>query len=472
MGLAELDGAIRADPATAMPADELAEWVVEQRWFGSKAQEFAEFNVLDVVVLDDGPPLLAVLLLEARLNAGTHELYQLPVVTRAADDAPAEGVIATRDGAVLCDALLDPRETARLGELMARAATVERAESAVRFHWDGGEPPGPDADVRVMGVEQSNSSIVLDDRFALKVFRRVEAGTNPELEMLTFLAAHDFPYIAPLEGSYNYHGPLLDATLGVMQRYIPHAGDGWALVVDALADGGGDELLPRLFDLGVVTGRMHAALASDPEDRDFAPEEPSEEHVALITATIDEQIERTFIELPDLEALEPIRGRAEELRDRLALLSHHGVGGRLIRCHGDYHLGQTVFGSDGWTVLDFEGEPGRPLRERRRKRSPLRDVAGMLRSFAYAALASELLHDAPAPPREWEESARARFLEGYMQEVDRQLLPTGAQATAKLLSVFELEKTLYELRYELNNRPDWLVVPVGAIRRLLAEPVP
>jgi maltokinase len=471
MGLVELDGAIRADPATAMPTDKLAEWMVEQRWFGSKAQEFAEFNVLDVVVLDDGPPLLAVMLLEARLNAGTHELYQLPIVTREADDAPVEGVIVERDGAVLCDALLDPRETARLGELMARAARIERGESVVHFHWEGSEPPDPDAEVRIMGVEQSNSSIVLDDRFALKVFRRVEAGTNPELEMLSFLASHGFTHIAPLEGYYSYHGPVLDATLGIMQRYIPHAGDGWALVVDALAEGRADELVPRLFDLGVVTGRMHAVLASDPENRDFAPEEPSEEHVALITATIDEQIERTFIELPDLEALEPIRGRAEELRDHLAMLSHHGVGGRLIRGHGDYHLGQTVFGADGWTILDFEGEPGRPLRERRRKRSPLRDVAGMLRSFAYAALASELLHDAPAPPREWEASAREQFLAGYMAEVDRQLLPAGAQATAKLLSVFELEKTLYELRYELNNRPDWLVVPVGAIRRLLAEPV-
>src|SRR5579864_313941 len=223
MGLAELDGARLADPATAMPVEELAEWVLEQRWFGSKAQEFAEFNVLDVVVLDDGPPLLAVMLFEARLNAGTHELYQLPIVTRAADDAPAEGVILERDGAVVCDALLDPRETARLGELMARSVTVERAESVVHFHWADGEPPAPHAEVRIMGVEQSNSSIVLDERFALKVFRRVEAGTNPELEMLSFLASHGFAHIAPLEGSYNYHGPLLDATLGVMQRYIPHA---------------------------------------------------------------------------------------------------------------------------------------------------------------------------------------------------------------------------------------------------------
>jgi maltokinase len=427
--------------------------------------------VLDVVVLDAGPPLLAVMLLEARLLAGTHELYQLPIVTRAAEDAPPQGVIVARDGAVLCDALLDARETARLGELMAREAVIERGESVVRFHWDGTERPGAAAAVRVMGVEQSNSSIVLDDRFALKVFRRVEAGTNPELEMLRFLQTHGFPHIAALDGHYAYRGPLLDATLGVMQRYVPQASDGWTLAVDALASGRGEELLDRLFYLGVVTGRMHAVLASDSEDRDFAPEDPSEEHVALITATIDEQIERTFIELPELDALAPINGRAEELRDRLMLLSHHSVGGRLIRCHGDYHLGQTMFGADGWTVLDFEGEPGRPMRERRRKRSPLRDVAGMLRSFAYAALASELLHQGPAVPPSWEASARERFLAGYFQDVDRQLLPAGAQATARLLSLFEMEKALYELRYEIDNRPDWLPVPVAAIARLLEEPL-
>jgi maltokinase len=471
MGLSELDAGIRADPAATIPAGELAEWVVAQRWFGSKSRGFAEFNVLDAVVLDAAPPLFAVLLLEARLTAGTHQLYQLPVVTRAADDAPAEGVILERDGAVLCDALLDPRETARLGDLMARGESIERGDSAVHFSWEAAERPRPQAAVRVMGVEQSNSSIVFDDRFALKVFRRIEAGMNPELEMLRFLDAHGFAQIAPVEGSYRYRGPLLDATLGLMQRYIPHAGDGWALVVDSLASGRADELLPRLLDLGVVTGRMHATLASAPEDRDFAPEEPSDEHVGLITATIDEQIERTFIELPDLEVLAPISSRAEELRDRVSVLSHHGVGGMLIRCHGDYHLGQTVFGADGWTILDFEGEPSRPLRERRRKRSPLRDVAGMLRSFANAALATELLDHGPPAPAGWESRAREQFLAGYMQEVDRHLLPLGAQATSRLLSLFELEKTLYELRYELDNRPDWLVVPVAAIGRLLEEPL-
>jgi maltokinase len=128
-----------------------------------------------------------------------------------------------------------------------------------------------------------------------------------------------------------------------------------------------------------------------------------------------------------------------------------------------------VLGPDGWVILDFEGEPGRPLRERRRKHSPLRDVAGMLRSISNAALAGELLHHMPAASIDWEAGARTRFLDGYLAQVDPALLPAGQQAIGKLLAIFELEKLLYELRYELNNRPDWLIVPVTAIARMLEE---
>jgi len=149
-------------------------------------------------------------------------------------------------------------------------------------------------------------------------------------------------------------------------------------------------------------------------------------------------------------------------------MSHVGVGGRLIRHHGDYHLGQTMLRDAGWIILDFEGEPARSLRERRRKRSPLRDVAGMLRSFAYAASASELLRGVPAPA-DWEDQARSAFLGAYMETVDPSLLPAGRPATDKLLAIFELEKAVYELRYELNNRPDWVPIPVAGIARLLQE---
>ena len=214
---------------------------------------------------------------------------------------------------------------------------------------------------------------------------------------------------------------------------------------------------------------MHSVLASDLHDHAFAPEEPSSEALSLLTATIDEQIEQVFLDLPpDNPALAPILGRGEEIRDRLQAMSHVGVGGRLIRHHGDYHLGQTMLRDAGWIILDFEGEPARSLLERRRKRSPLRDVAGMLRSFAYAASASELLRGVPAPEG-WEDQARSAFLDAYMETVDAGLLPAGRPATEKLLAIFELEKAVYELRYELNNRPDWVSIPVAGIARLLQE---
>jgi trehalose synthase-fused probable maltokinase len=226
-------------------------------------------------------------------------------------------------------------------------------------------------------------------------------------------------------------------------------------------------LLARVPDLGTATGEMHSVLASDPDDPAFTPQEPSAEALSLLTATIDEQIEQVFLDLPeDNAALDPIRGRGEEVRERLQLMSHVGVGGRLIRHHGDYHLGQTLLADNRWIILDFEGEPARSLLERRRKRSPLRDVAGMLRSFAYAASAADLMQGSPAPEG-WEERARTAFLDAYFHAVEPTLLPAGQAAIEKLLAIFELEKAVYELRYELNNRPDWVPIPVAGIARLL-----
>jgi maltokinase len=453
----------------AVSEEVLTEWISAQRWFGAKARDVAQFNVLDIVVLRRDPPALALTIVEARFGAGTHELYHVPVGVRPAAERWSDEIVCATDDFTAYDALADPAQTALIAELLCSAAVIEDDESRVEFWWEGGEPVDGSVPARKMGVEQSNTSIVFDERLVLKVFRRVEPGINPELEMLRFLARRGFENIARLEGWFQYSGELMDATLGVMQQFIPGAVDGWRLALDALGQPE-SRFFEHLEDLGAVTGRMHAALAGDPDDPDFSPEEPSDENVSLLSATIDEQIERVFLELPDKPVLMPIAGRGPDLRDRLQLLSHIGIGGRLIRGHGDYHLGQTVLGPDGWVVLDFEGEPGRPLLERRRKHSPLRDVAGMLRSISNAALAGELLFDLPAASADWEARAREFFLRGYLAEIDQALLPAGKQAIEKLLSIFELEKLLYELRYELNNRPDWLVVPVTAIARLLDEP--
>jgi trehalose synthase-fused probable maltokinase len=325
---------------------------------------------------------------------------------------------------------------------------------------------GGTVDVRPVGVEQSNSSVVFGEELILKAFRRVEPGINPELELLRFLSAREFPHIAPLAGWYEVEGRHIDATLGILQEYLSGARDGWELTLDELGSDP-DAMLDRLNALGAVVGELHSALGSDRDDPAFCPDEPSIEALSIITANVDEQIERVFLDLPDdREAVAPIVGRGQDVRERLNMLSHVAVGGRVIRTHGDLHLGQTMLTDRGWVILDFEGEPARPLPERRLKRSPLRDVAGMLRSFSYAVAGARLLRGFD-PPEDWEDRARERFLEGYHGSVDATLLPPGQQAAEQLLAVFELEKAVYELRYELNNRPDWVSIPVAGILRLL-----
>jgi maltokinase len=452
----------------ALDEEKLADWLLERRWFGSKARDVASIHVLDVVAIHDGPPALSAALVEARYPGGTHDVYQL--LLAVGPDGFDEAVVDEVGGVAVYDAFADPRACDLLGGLLRDGAEVHGEHARVEFHWrDDVDPPRPGANVRPIGAEQSNTSIVFDDALVLKAFRRVEAGDNPELEMLRFLSAREFPHVAELGGWYQYEGELMDATFGVVQRYVPNARDGWELALDELADDP-ERFVTRLRDLGAVVGRMHTVLASDPTDPAFAPEEPSDESLALLTATIDEEIEQLFLELPDSEAVAPIAGHAAEVRDRLQLLSHVGARGKLIRTHGDLHLGQTMLGDDGWVILDFEGEPARPLLERRRKRSPLRDVAGMLRSFAYAASASDLQRGRPAPEG-WEERAREAFIGGYVEAVDSVLMPPGEAPTRTMLSIFELEKAVYELRYELNNRPDWVGIPVAGIARLLEEPL-
>ncbi|HVH50893.1 MAG TPA: phosphotransferase, partial [Gaiellaceae bacterium] len=295
---------------------------------------------------------------------------------------------------------------------------------------------------------------------------RLEPGINPDLEMLRFLTEHGYSNIAALGGWYAYSGGPLGATLGILQQFVRGGRDGWELALDELSSDP-DRFLTRLRRLGEVTGELHTVLGSDPDDAAFAPETPSVESLGLLTATVDEEIERVFLDLPDDdEALEPIAGRGEEVREQLRQLTYAGSTGKIVRTHGDYHLGQTMWAEDDWVILDFEGEPARTLAERRRKRSPLRDVAGMLRSFAYAASAVQFLRGVEAPG-DWEEQARAEFLGGYLETVDPTLMPSGQAGLERLLAVYELEKAVYELRYELDNRPEWVTIPVTGIQRLI-----
>jgi trehalose synthase-fused probable maltokinase len=426
--------------------DELAEWIQTQRWYASKSQTIASTEIVENVVLRE-TPLLLLALAQARFATGIHELYQLLL-------SPDE-----------LDAISNPLEAVELLRRIRDGAEIETEEGRFSFYPVEGLEVADEIDARPMGVEQSNTSIVFGDELVLKLFRKLEPGINPELEMLRFLTSHAFANIAPLQGWYEYEGHALAATLGVAQTYLPEATGGWELALEEIGSQP-DRFLESLSGLGAVTAQMHNVLASDAGDPAFSPEEPSQEAISLLTATVDEDIERIFVRLPDAEALGPIAGCGQDVRERLAMRAQIGAGGRVIRTHGDYHLGQTLSTPGGWVIIDFEGEPARPLPERRQKRSPLRDVASMLRSFAYVTSAVEILKGQRAP-EEFERQARERFLERYFSEIDSALLPGGEAQVANLLSIYELEKALYELQYELNNRPDWVAIPVAGIRRLL-----
>jgi maltokinase len=454
-----------AEVRQLLDEESLRSWVARQRWYASKSRAVNAVEIVESATLRDDPGLL-IALAQTRFATGTHELYQLPLGLRPAGEDSELEAIATSEEWIVYDALADPDQARELVRRIDQADEIETGEGRFSFHHvEDAAALSDDSQVRMIGVEQTNTSVVFDDRLVLKVFRKLEPGINPELEMLRFLTRRKFPNIAPLKGWYDYEGQALSATLGVTQTFFADAIGGWELALEEIATKP-EAFLYRLGSLGSITAHMHNVLASEAGDPAFSPEDPSQEALSLLTATIDEDIERIFLRLPEDEQVAPIAGRGQDVRERLASRSSVGAGGRNIRIHGDYHLGQTLSTHRDWVILDFEGEPARALSERRQKRSPLRDVASMLRSFAYVTSALQILSGVEPPP-EFESRARETFLRHYLADVETTLLPHGEAAIANLLSIFELEKAIYELEYELNHRPDWVSIPVAGITRLL-----
>ncbi|MEW6581437.1 MAG: hypothetical protein AB1416_01570 [Actinomycetota bacterium] len=463
-------GARLAAGGTELVAEEgLRGYVVSRRWFGGRARDPLQAHVVDCVPMPPGPRPLAIALVEVRYPSGTHDVYQTVLGVRGeAGKVPIGGA----GGEELYDALEDGTcAPALLDALHREAVLTSPGGSTVRFTRVDGHDVDPDAPARPLGADQSNSAIVAGEGVLLKAYRRLHAGMNPELEVLRFLEEHGFRHAPSLIGWWEHANGPLEATLGVAVRFLRGAADGFTMALDALGTDP-SAAVPRLRRLGEVTGRLHATLASDAQDPRFAPEEPSAEMIVLAQASLDDEIVDLFSTLVEHEHLSDLAARVEEVRSRVRLVEPAGDLGLRIRQHGDYHLGQALWHEGDWVLIDFEGEPARDIGERRRKRLPLRDVAGMLRSISYAAWVARLERGTVVSDA-WEEEARAAFLDGYLRVVEPlRILPALRESTRRLLDLFELEKAVYELRYELGHRPEWAAIPAAGIAALLGREGP
>jgi predicted trehalose synthase len=413
-----------------------AEWLGAQRWFaGTTATAPSAVDSTDL-----GADVRVAIV---RVGDDHYQLLQV------GDDRP--------------DAIDDPRVGEALALGFVEQREVEGAAGRVRFVRAADRAPITGA-TRLIGTEQSNSSIVIGDQAILKVLRRLQPGPHPEIEMLGALSRLGSPYVPTLLGSMEVAGGPVDAVLGVLVEFVHDGRDGWGLVLELLADPG--STMAPLHALGTALGAIHRDLGSVRGDPAFRPTDGGKE----VARTVADSVSRAAWTLAARLGERPgAGGLVVDLHDAAEEASHLADrldAGLLIRHHGDLHLGQTLSTPRGWIIIDWEGEPARPLVERRTRHSPLRDVAGMLRSFSYAA-ATHARSTGRAQPEGWERAARAAFLDGYLTAVDPRLLPPSTSAIARLLQLLELEKVVYEIAYEADHRPDWLAIPATGLRVLL-----
>lgn len=435
----------------------IAAWLGAKRWFAAKGRQIAGVRVLDHTAVDGGDLVLA--LIAVSLGDGGSQIYSVPLID--AGDGPA-------------DAFEDPGTLAVLGGLMAHGATLHGSAGTWHFSGAGLDPLAPPGggSIRVLGAEQSNSSVVLDDEVFIKFFRKVAPGINPDVELVRALTSDGFEHIPVHVGEISYTGVWDGAEVGIdlaiAQRFLAGASDGWSYVLETLVgdQAGADDhvLMERIESLGDVTAGLHVMLAREELEPALAPE-------PVDTSDIKGWVEQARSLLDNLlsrgvDGLDTMKNAIDARLDRVTGID---AAGWKIRVHGDYHLGQVMHEQRGWMILDFEGEPARSLEERRTKTSALKDVAGMLRSFSYAVATASEGRD-PVDLETWEGLARERFLAGYLRSAyEGHFLPPERADLDLLLDLFEIDKALYEIGYELDNRPDWVSIPLRGIEKLLAR---
>ncbi|MDT3399458.1 phosphotransferase [Streptomyces sp. B1866] len=455
----------------------LTEWLPRQRWFAGKGRPVTGFSLVSALELlpcsgAGSSPGLLHLLVRAEQHgrpgqtpapqggAPSDDCYQILLGVRATLPPRLATALVGRPsggplhGRAVYEALLDPR----LASLLLERLRVPGRLGPLRFVREPATAIPSALAPRLVTAEQSNSSVVYGDAYILKLFRRVSPGVNPDLEVPLALARAGssrvpaptawFEADAPRQGADAHAEPY---TLGVLQPYLAESVDGWQLAQRALAER--SDFTPAVHALGGATAEVHLAMA-----RALPTAELRRAQIEHLAAAMTERLDATAAAVP---ALLPYRDALASAYEDLAAAARAGRTVTAQRIHGDLHLGQALrTPGGGWCLIDFEGEPSRPLAERRRPQPAVRDIAGMLRSFDYAAHAGELDR-----PEEWARRTRAAYCAGYAE-----VSGTDPRDEPELLRAHETDKAVYEVLYEARHRPEWLPIPMAAIRRLAAGP--
>lgn len=455
-------------------------WITGRRWYGDKARTAASLEIESVAPIDIEDLECAMVIARFSYDHGNEARYFVPIIADTFD-----ATMAQASPVDLQDAVLSPAFLRWFVQGFEDERTIQSEDTWTWRRLGDDFPPTASVDfdkVKVISAEQSNTSIVFDDQFIGKIFRRLQAGENPDLEIGEFLTRDDrFSHSPKLYGLVDVEQRGATTAIAAIQEFIPNRGDGWSWLLGELEHMDAERqasIVDAVSLLGQRTGEMHVALASDREDPAFAPEEfTHQDSQRLVTRII-------------AEMSESVEGLVQKLGSDHVGMIHKGIGAKMAdasvfigsyrtRVHGDYHLGQTLRTvDDDFCLIDFEGEPSRTMEERRMKQSPLKDVAGMLRSLDYAAATMRSRTDDPArilALNDWLIAAQDAFVVAYRDAVGKatvNLVPQSEEAFAHGLSLLTLEKALYEVRYELNNRPDWLHIPLDALRTLAGVPAP
>lgn len=465
---------------------ELPAWLEGRRWFAEKRRGISGV-VLEGVHTDNvARDLLLLAVVRVAFPTGEDARYFLPV---AWTESPGESeVIANVSIGPLAGAFIEASNAPWFGSWLVEKILWSAALADGAWSFQAHEPDSASLaaaiqhPATVMSAEQSNTSLRFGDAAMVKLVRRLQPGPSPDEELLRALRGVGFDSVPPYLGGGIWRAAAGESyPIALAQAFVPNVGDGWSWMLRRLRDLPTETFLVELGPgspealLGRRTGEMHLALSRISEPA-FAPELVSGESIEADVGRVRESVDRTILLLREAgpEIPSPLRAALPSICAELTRASARAEGFRWegetnrIRVHGDYHLGQTLRTPDeDWVIIDFEGEPARPVEERRRKSSALKDVAGMLRSFAYARGAAARDHAGePAAPARWEAAARRAFIGGYRDAVraaPTPLVPADEAAFMAALAAWELDKALYEVAYEVRNRPTWVFLPLQSL---------